>query len=457
MLNFLWINAINRSSEVETRYPNLGIGYLIASLTSAFGENTFRFNIIDSNVDNVLKTFRPDIVGISCVSQNYHRAVEYARQANARNIPVIIGGVHITALPQSLSRDMTVGCIGESEETLIELMQLYLDQESFPPHQLALIRGIVFYDEQGLLRQTAPRPLQEDLDSLPYPDRRFLHTSSHTYMFTSRGCPYKCSFCASSRFWQKVRFFSAQRVVDEIELLIQQYDIRFISFFDDLFVANRQRFFDIVELLVEKGIAGKIKFSCSIRANVVTEDICRALKRMGVVSVGMGLESGNQRVLSWLKKGGITVEDNRNAVALLNAYGIRPNASFVIGSPDETEEEIMDTLRFIKSVDLALFDVYVLTPFPGTPVWDIAKEKGLVSEGAAMQWEHLNVNFEVQPQKAIILSSTLSRKDLIALYRKFRRYRLFHNIMKIWTHPMLSDLPRFVVRTLQEKLFGIFK
>ena len=104
----------------------------------------------------------------------------------------------------------------------------------------------------------------------------------------------------------------------------------------------------------------------------------------------MGLESGNQRVLTWLKGGNLSVEQNSNAVSLLKKLGIILNASFVIGSPDETAAEILDTLLFIKKVDLALFDVYVITPFPGTHVWEIAKEKKLVCEDESMDWRRLS-------------------------------------------------------------------
>ena len=249
-----------------------------------------------------------------------------------------------------------------------------------------------------------------------------------------------------------MRFFSAERVVAEIELLINCYQVKFISFFDDLFVADKQRFVKIVELLEQKGIVGKVKFSCSVRANTVTESVVQGLKRMGVVSVGMGLESGNQRVLSWLKGAGITVEQNYLAVELLNRYGIMSNASFVIGSPDETRDEMLDTLAFIKKSGLGLFDVYNLTPFPGTPVWEIAMQRGVVSEDEDMQWEKLNVNFEINKHAAIVLSDILSRKELISVYDKFRRYRLWHNFKNIWRHPMLSDLPKYLLKSVREKL-----
>lgn len=452
MIKFLWINAIDSSSEVETRYPNLGIGYLIASLNRFFGPGSFVFQVVNSDINAALDKFRPDVVGISAVSQNYGRAVCYAAEARQRGLPVLAGGVHISFLPETLSPDMAAGCIGEGEETIIELMQIFRETGRFEAERLSGVAGIVFRGKDGQLVITPPRPPQKDLDALAAPDRSLFKESSHTYLFTSRGCPYRCAFCASSRFWDQVRFFSAERVAGEVESLVKNSGIRFITFYDDLFVANKSRFLRIVELLEQKKVVGKVKFSCSLRANTVTEDIVAGLKRMGVVSVAMGLESGNQRVLTWLKGGGITVEQNRQAVKRLRNNGIMANASFVIGSPDESKNEILDTLNFIKSAGLGLFDVYVLTPFPGTPVWEFAKSKGLVSDSPDMDWSRLNVNFEVSPDKAIILSQVLSREEMVNLYGKFRRYRFLHNALMIWRHPMLTDLPRYAFKLLREKI-----
>lgn len=452
MIKFLWINAIDSTSEVETRYPNLGIGYLVASLKRAFGDDAIIFNLVSSDIEAALDRFRPDVVGISAVSQNYGRALRYAAEVQRSGIPVLVGGVHISFLPETLSPSMTVGCIGEGEDTIVELMKIFLETGRFDQGNLAGVAGIIYHADDGSLVTTKPRNPQMDLDALAVPDRGGFKESSHTYLFTSRGCPYRCSFCASSRFWDKVRFFSAERVVYEIERLVEDSGSSFISFFDDLFVADKKRFFKIVELLEQKDVIGKVKFSCSLRANTVTEEIVSGLKRMGVVSVGMGLESGNQRVLTWLKGSGITVEQNRRAVNLLRSNGIMANASFVIGAPDETEAEIMDTLKFIKSVGLGLFDVYVLTPFPGTPVWEQAKNRGLVSDGADMDWRCLNVNFEISPDKAIILSEVLTRTEIVRLYGKFRRFRLLHNVLTIWRHPMLADLPRYAFKLLREKM-----
>jgi len=139
----------------------------------------------------------------------------------------------------------------------------------------------------------------------------------------------------------------------------------------------------------------------------------------------------------------------------LRRHGIAANASFVIGSPQETEAEILETYRFIKENPLNLVDVYVLVPFPGTPIWQYALDRGLVSED--MDWEKLNVNFEVSHPNAVILSELLTREDIYRLYNKFRRQRFRRNLRNIWWHPFLEDLPRVALNSLKERCWRLLR
>ena len=186
----------------------------------------------------------------------------------------------------------------------------------------------------------------------------------------------------------------------------------------------------------------------------MTEEIAKLLKEMHVLSVGMGLESGADETLKFLK-GNITVEDNKEAISILRRYGINANASFVIGSPKETEDEIMKTYYFIKNNPLSLVDTYVLTPFPGTPLWNYAKERKLVSDD--MDWSRLNVNFNVNYKHAVILSEILKKDDIIRIYKKFARQRFFRNIRNIWDSPFLLDLAKVALGIFKELLAKIVK
>ena len=120
-------------------------------------------------------------------------------------------------------------------------------------------------------------------------------------MFSSRGCPYRCRFCASSAYWDKLRFFSADYVVNEIGVLVEDYKVKFITFYDDMFISNVKRLKEIADGLDREGLLGKVKFSCSCSAPNITDEVARILKEMNVVSVGMGLESGSDKTLTYLK------------------------------------------------------------------------------------------------------------------------------------------------------------
>lgn len=447
---FMLINSIDLSKEIENTLPPLGFGYLIASLRQNFGRDHIEFNVVDRDIEKEINQYEPDIIGITSVSQNYNRAIRYAGIAKKYGLPVIMGGVHISALPTTLTKDMDVGVIGEGEQTIVELFGLFEKKGCFHGDDLKNIDGVVFRTN-GELRVSNRREPIQPLDKIPMPDRDPFAIKKSTYMFTSRGCPYKCSFCASTRLWGHVRFFSAEYVVSEIEYLVKKYKVEEIRFLDDLFVAKRTRLKQIVDLLEEKGIIGKVTFTCNARSNLVNDELAGQLRRMKVKSVGMGLESGVPRTLEYLKGGNVTVTDHKNALKILRKHGIKPSVSFIIGSPKETREEILQTFGFIKEHRLTNFDVYVLTPFPGTPVWDYAKARNLVSED--IDWDILNVNFGENHNDAIILSENLTREEIYKLFLLFVNEKTRIMIKRALRNPLgLLRNPKTVLKAITKIL-----
>jgi anaerobic magnesium-protoporphyrin IX monomethyl ester cyclase len=453
-MKVLFINAIDSAAEVETRYPSLGFAYLASMLRMRLGASLFDFRIIDRDIETALKEFKPDVVGISAVSQNFGTAERYAMLAKKSGIPVLVGGVHLSALPQCLTGEMDAGCVGEGEETVVDLFSLLLKNGKLTADNLAPVKGIV-YREGKTIKVNPPRELVKNLDDVPFPARDLLHIERHSYLFTSRGCPYRCCFCSSSAFWNKTRFFSAEYVVREIEELVENFGVRLISFFDDLFISDKARLIKIVAMVENNERLQKVSFTCSGRANLITDETASLLKRMRVRSVGMGLESGSLKTLLYLKVNNISVEDNRCALRALRKQGIAANASFVIGSPDETGQEMLETYRFIKKNPVCLFDTYVLIPYPGTSLWEYAKAKGLVSD--TMDWTRLNVNFYRNSANAVVLSTTMSRKALLKMYRKFQRLRLWKNMLHVWSTPQLPDLGVYMLKRIREFFSGYFR
>jgi len=436
----LFVTALNPDLALDLRQPSLGVGYLASTIRR---QRPGRYEIRHANrrIAAVLDDYRPDLVLISSTSPYFGTARRYAREAKARGIPTVIGGIHVSMLPQSMYPEMDVAVLGEGERTVVRLLDLWEETGDFPRDRLRGMPGVAFREEDGSLVRGAPVEPIDPLDEVPFPDRTLGPVHRHAHLFTSRGCPYRCSFCASTRYWPgKVRFFSPEYVVAEIEDLVGRHKkVSVISFYDDLFTASVPRMKRVAALLQERGLLGRLKFTCNARANAVTDELAEAMKAMNVVSVNMGLESGSQTTLEFLKDR-VTLEQNRQAVEALARHGFFVSGSFIIGSPQETEAQMMETYRFLEESPLAITDVYVLLPYPGTPIWDYALGRGLVSDD--MDWSRLTYGTVIRPGSLINLSEHLSAERLCEVHRKFMRLRHRKVLANILFHPYRVDLLR---------------
>src|SRR3989339_239028 len=426
-MKLLLIEAINLRCKIGRSFVSFGIGYIAAYLKKHIPSLEIR--VINHNIAEALSSFKPDIVGISSVTQNYGIAKDIARMCKNESYLVVMGGRHITALPKSLDSYMDAGVIGEGEETMLEIVNL-IEKDGFDKEKLRNINGIVYRDSDRLVNLTPCRQLFPILDEIPYPNRDLLGFDNRTTMITSRGCPYKCIFCSSTRMWPNVRYFSAKYVIGEIKLLYEKYNSHYINIWDDLFIADKPRLKEIIALLRQEGLLGKIEFYLYVRANLINEEMARLLKEMNVAIATMGLESMSEPVLHYLKAN-VLVEQNEEAVKILNSFGIKANGGFIVGSPQETEDDILRTLNFVKGKRLHNVAAYLLTPLPGTPVWEYAKLKGLVSD--EMDWNKLDINFKGNLKDSIILSERLSRERLgyyLKLFQKESRKKETASMIK---------------------------
>ena len=347
--------------------------------------------VIERNTVDELLNDRPDIVGISASTENFDLAVEAAeRIREALGVPVIVGGVHISALPYTLPPVFSAGVIGEGEETVAEIMRLFSREGALDERGLGGIRGIVFHGGEGQILRTPPRPVISPLDRVPIPHRRVNASASASehYVLTSRGCPFRCSFCSCWKHWEGYRILSAERVVREIEVLKEEFGCDHIAVFDDLFIIDKPRLREIARLMAERGLIGEVSFRCQVRANLAERELFELLRSIGVSRVLYGAESCAPRVLRYLKGPGITPEDNQRILDLAEESGIKAEASFIRCAPIETEDELERThsfiLRNLANGKLSGFLLGDLAPYPGTEVWKYAKKRGLVSD--YMDW-----------------------------------------------------------------------
>lgn len=461
--------TIPASTHLSGGTPPLGLGYLSSYLKKYLDVNTVLIDgaIGESIIEGIRKE-KPDVVGVTSTTLEFSEAERIGREIKSRfDVPILIGGVHISALPHTLPRCFDIGVIGEGEQTLLELMELYLKRGSFSQEDLKRTKGVCFHQRDEVVI-TEERELIKPLDRIPYPDRELFKMEKYylkkgpfgreTSMITSRGCPYRCVFCHSSRFWKTVRFHSPEYVVGEIKHLTERYRVKYIIIFDDIFHLSKRRVKKIVSLLLNEKINEEVKFGIQARAGLLDKETRKLLKEMGVIYLGFGLESGSEKTLKFLKKGTVTVEDNKRAAKLAKQFGFKIGSGFMIGNPDETIEDLQLTYKFMVDNPLNVMNVYITTPLPGTELWEYAKKLGLVSEH--MQWSKLNQFFR---GNGVILNTEIDRQQFTEMYNKMKQacepppHKVIYNaLMEIINNPSnlpvnLRQMPNYLLALMKRK------
>jgi len=386
----------------------------------------------------------PDLLGISSVTDNYTHAVKLIKTIrHSSNIPIIIGGHHISYLPHLLPREADVGVLFEGERTFLQLTKLFEKQAYFPTNQLKNVHGIVFWDGDTLI-QTKQRELIKDLNSIPFPDRDsieyFHHKKYQHHIMTSRGCPHKCKFCSSHAFWKRLRYFSATYVVNEIEYLQHKYKLEHLHIYDDLWIANKKRFFLISELIKKRNLHKKLTFHSWVTSKTLTHDVAETLASLNFDTISIGFETGSERILRYLKHRSATLNDNKIAIKIAKTYGLKVGGTFMIGIPGETLDDIYQTKMFIMNNDLDHASIYLLKPLPSTEIWDYAIQQGLVNNDMT-DWGILN-NDDILAPNAILLNRNL-QPELLNQKRAEIQKQIYKKHIKSVLRELFSGKPDF--------------
>ncbi len=372
-------------SVVGISSPPLGLAYLASMI-----KDEHEVKIIDSNVLNYgfedikkeLKNFGPDIVGITSTTPSIYEAykvADIAKKVN-ENCIVVIGGPHVTFLPEEVlmeCKSIDIVVLGEGEETFRELVNAV--ERGLP---LEDVKGITFRKHEKIV-VTKPRPPIKDLDEIPFPSLDILPVEKYElqgvkYMpiMSSRGCPFRCYFCASSRIFGGCwRCRSPKNVVEEIELIHDKFGIRNIEFVDDTFTLSERRVEEICKEILKERL--DISWGASSRVDSINRELAEKMRKAGCWIVYLGIESASQEILNKTGKR-ITVDQVIKAVKTLKEAGIKVLGSFILGFPEETVKTAEQTIALAKKLDLDYAQFSILTPYPGTSLYEYAKKNDML-------------------------------------------------------------------------------
>lgn len=427
----------------------LGICYL----ASIMRKNNIGVNILDAAAERHtleycsewIKKEKPDLLGITSTTNNFYQALALAKESKKikPDMPVIIGGSHVTALPKhALSfEEFDVGVIGEGEVTFLELVNTMAAKGN-----LSGVNGII-YREGSELKITPPREYIKDLDTIPFPARDLL--KPHLYsslptdvlrlpkltMVPTRGCPFHCIFCTSATTGKNYRIFSPEYLFAEIEHLYKDFGAREIAFATTTFTANHKQSEELMELLIKRKL--DLVWTNSTRVDTVDKDLLVKMKKAGCWAVRLGIESGNDEVLKFIKKG-ITKERVRQVAKWCEEIGIHTKTFFMIGHLTDTEETVRDSIEFALSLPIGDVTVQFNTPLPGTAQYEMAKDYGYLKD------DFTAYNYWLPA----FIPKGLTEEKMIKLHREF--YKRFYLRPSLWKRHIKKLIhPRTIINYLK--------
>ena len=358
--------------------PPLGILFLAGYLL----ENTdHEVSVIDCQVEALdysklalrLQALEFDVAGVTAMTftlLDVIDTIKTVRQVNA-GAKIVLGGPHVNLFPEESIAldDVDYLVLGEGEIAFSKLLDAMQNNSSVEG-----IKGIVTYKDDEIINN-GPSEMIEDLDKLAFPARQLVPYEKYssllakrmpiTTMFTSRGCPFKCSFCNRPHLGKKFRAHSAGRVIEEFQNCLD-LGIHEFLIYDDTFTVNKQRVKDVCRIAIENKL--DIGFDIRARVDTIDEEMLILLKKAGCRGIHYGIEAGTEKILKVLNKG-ISLDRAKEVFDLTKKYKMQTLAYFMIGAPTETIDDINETFRVARWLKPDFLHMTILTPFPGTPIY----------------------------------------------------------------------------------------
>jgi len=369
------INPGDENSRFNIAPPHT-IGYIAAYLEKNGISVYIADEVAHQDPFKIINDVKPDYVGITGTTSLINHSYKILERCKKMNIPTVIGGVHVSAMPEEALNYSDFVVLGEGERAMLKIVneltndrvikEPYVnDINEFPMPAWHLYNADFYINFQS----NKEHPSGDFLDN--YPKGAKIGT-----VLGSRGCPFDCIFCYNNWREAKLRFHSVDRVIEEIKFLVEKYDVNCIGFTDDNLFASQKRISEISRRIIEMKL--NIKWTGTATAKNINPETVKLAKEAGCMSLFFGFESNSPKVLATLKNQKISIDDNWSAVSICDKVGMNYNGSFIFGAPGETEEDINETIKFIKATKMKQFGIAIAVPYPGTKLWEIAKSKELI-------------------------------------------------------------------------------
>ena len=397
-MKILLINPLTSERGMVNITPNLGLGYIATSLR----KNGFEVDIWDGvkkgltrkKLKERLKMLDYDVAGFQTYTYSVPYVQEGLKWAKSLNPKVItiIGGAHPSGEPEESMahlKEADFGFRGEVEKSLPKLLKK-LNGDNVE-YQFEDIPNLI-WRENGKVHYNALQPI-EDLDSVGIPSWDLINPNDYpnapigafvknfplATISTSRGCPYKCTFCANPAIMgRKLRARSIESVLEEMQLLYNDYGVREFQIIDDSFTSRRNVAVGVCEEIIERGLNVTLSFPNGVRLNSLDEELLKLLEKAGCYSLGLGIESGSERTLKEMKKGQSIKEIKEKVNLIHKVTKIRMTGFFIIGFLEEGEEDILESINLAKELPLSRAQFTILLPVPGSEIYEkLKREKKL--------------------------------------------------------------------------------
>lgn len=364
--------------------PPLGIAYIASVLEKGGHEvkiiDAMALNLSTHELYDAIANESADIVGVTTMTSSFRGSLGALRSAKEAGSITVAGGAHLAVYPkESLSYDfIDYGIIGEGEYPFLGLVKAIEEKASIQG-----IPGLVYKEHSQVHVNEAY--IHPDLDEIPFPAWHLLPMKRYSSiissfpmmtMISSRGCPYQCGFCFKGPSDRRYRKRSAKNVVDEMELLIKKYRKKEIMFYDDTLTLEREHITGICDEIVKRGL--KVRWESPTRVDNIDFELLKLMRKAGCVRLRYGVESGDPEILKLMNKG-VDLLRIKEVFNLTKKADIETFAYFIIGYIHDTPRTIKNTISFAKGLSPDLIMFTIATPYPKTPLYELAKEEGLIS------------------------------------------------------------------------------